>query len=99
LGEFIVFVSTLFFFGTASAFVVHYFRRQNRKLDSGVDHQVLARLLEDTDTLSSRLDRVEEELEFFRRLNSPEARDEISPPKEERKAIQGPPSTPEGTTE
>ena len=84
MGEFIIFVSTVFVFGTASAFVVHFLRRQNQKLDSGVDHQVLARLLEDTDTLSTRLDRVEEELEFFRNLNAPDPPGRIAAGGEER---------------
>ena len=83
MGEFIIFLSSLFVFGTATAFVVHYFRRQSGRLDPGIDHEVLARLLEDTDGLSTRLDRIEEELEFFKKLNAPAESARLSPPETE----------------
>ena len=58
--------------GLGSALLFSYFRRQPRRLEGGVDRETLARVLEDMDQLSNRLNRVEEELDFFKELRRPE---------------------------
>ena len=83
MGEFLAFVLILFTFGWGSAFLLPYIRRHSRRLDSTVDSEVLARLLEDTDQLATRLDQIEEELRFFRELRAPEERIRLSPADED----------------
>ena len=80
MGEFFIFVLIVFSFGWGSAFLIHYLRRNWRTLDQTADTEVLARLLEDTDQLASRLSQVEEELDFFKKLHEPEEPGRISPP-------------------
>jgi hypothetical protein len=58
--------------GVGSALLFSYFRRQSGRLEGGMDREVLARVLEDLDQLSNRLNRVEEELDFFKELRRPE---------------------------
>lgn len=71
MGEFLGFMLIVFFFFWGSAILLPYVRRKNRNLEGPVDNEVLARLLEDVDQLSSRLTRVEEEMDFFKDLNAP----------------------------
>ena len=80
MAEFLGFLLVISFIGWGSAFAALHFRRQAKQLDRSVDHDVLARLLEDTDDLATRLSRVEEELSFFRELNSVEDRARLAAP-------------------
>ena len=80
MGEFLVFVLIVFGAGWGSAFLLPYLRRHSQGLDRTVDHEVIARLLEDTDQLSTRLNRVEEDLDFFKDLNAPEGRRRLTSP-------------------
>ena len=66
----LILIMSVIVWGTA--FTALYFWRQTRTLDRGVESDVTARLLEDVDDLSTRLTRVEEELEFYKKLNAPE---------------------------
>ena len=83
LAEFLVLVLILFMFGWGSAFLLPLLRRNWNKLDQTVDNEVIARLLEDTDHLSTRLTQVEDELDFFKKLHEPEEQSRISPPAED----------------
>ena len=78
--DFLAFVMIVFTFGWGSAFLLKYFRRNWQRLDQTMDHEVIARLLEDTDQLASRLTQVEDELDFFKKLNAPEDPERLSPP-------------------
>jgi len=80
LGEFLAFILILFTFGWGSAFLLPYVRRHWRKLDRTVDHEIIARLLEDTDQLAARLTQVEDELHFFKELNAPDDQERLSSP-------------------
>lgn len=71
MGEFLGFMLILFFFFWGSAILLPYVRRNSRKLEGPLDNEVLARLLEDVDQISTRLNRVEEEMDFFKDLKSP----------------------------
>ncbi len=77
-----MFVLIIFAFGWGSAFLLPYLRRNWRGLDQTLDHEVIARLLEDTDQLAARLTRVEDELHFFKELHAPDRQDRLSPPEE-----------------
>ena len=98
MGEFLAFVLIIFGAGWGSAFLLPYVRRHSQRLDRTVDHEIIARLLEDTDQLSARLNRVEEELDFFKDLNAPEDQGRLAPPAGEegpeegmeREAVQSP---------
>ena len=83
--DFLVLISILFLFGWGSAFLLPLLRRNWSKLDQTVDTEVIARLLEDTDQLSTRLTQVEDELDFFKKLHEPEEQSRISPPAEDGK--------------
>ena len=78
--EFLAFVVIVFTFGWGSAFLLSHLRRNWRQLDQTMDHEVIARLLEDTDQLASRLTQVEDELDFFKKLNAPKDPERLSPP-------------------
>ena len=80
MGEFLVFALIVFGFGWGSAFLLPYLRRHDRSLNRNVDPEVIARLLEDTDQLSTRLNQVEEELDFFKKLYEPERPNFLSSP-------------------
>jgi hypothetical protein len=80
LGEFLAFILILFTLGWGSAFLLPYVRRHWGKLDRTVDHETLARLLEDTDQLAARLTQVEDELHFFKELNAPDDQERLSSP-------------------
>jgi hypothetical protein len=83
LGEFLAFVLIIFTFGWATAFLIPYVRRHWQKLDQTADQEVLARLLEDMDQISSRLSHIEEDLEFYRELRGPEDPDRLPAPAED----------------
>jgi len=80
LGELFLLILMLFTFGVASAFLFPMAHRHSKRLDRTVDQDVLARLLEDMDRLSTRLGQVEEELGFFKELRAPERKDRLSAP-------------------
>ena len=80
MGEFLAFVLIVFAAGWGSAFLLPYVRRHSQKLDQSMDHEVLARLLEDVDQISTRLSHVEDELDFFKDLNAPEERGRLPSP-------------------
>ncbi len=48
-------------------------KRFSRKLESRADDPLIEELRQDTHQLEARLDRVEEELSFFRELHEPES--------------------------
>lgn len=80
MGEFFLFMLILFVFGSGTAFLLPRALRSWRNVDQTVDNEVIARLLEDTDQLATRLSQVEEELDFFKELHAPEDRGQIPPP-------------------
>ena len=82
MGEFLAFVLIVFTAIWGSAFLLPYVRRHGRKLDKTLDHEVIARLLEDTDQLATRLSHVEDELDFFKKLHGPEGQSRLLPPEE-----------------
>ena len=82
MGEFFLFMLILFVFGFGAAFLVPLVRRNSTRLEPPLDNQVLARLLEDVDQLSTRLSPLEEEVDFFKELNAPEERRSISSPED-----------------
>jgi len=82
LGEFLVFVLIILGAGWGSAFLMPVLRQRYKKLDQSMDHEVLARVLEDVDQLSTRLTQVEEELDFFKDLNAPQEHDRLPSPSE-----------------
>jgi hypothetical protein len=79
LGELLGFLLVISFIGWGTAFVALRFRRELGRGGGEVDHEVLARLLEDMDALSTRLSRVEEEMDFFKDLRAPETRPGLPP--------------------
>ena len=79
-GQLLGFLLVVSFIGWGSAFAFLHFRREAKNLDQGMDNQVLGRLLEDVDQLTSRLSRVEEELDFYRELRGTEAPERLAPP-------------------
>jgi len=87
LGEFLVFVLIIFAAGWGSAFLWPFLRRHSQKLDQSMDHEVLARVLEDVDQLSTRLNHMEEDLEFFKDLNAPENQGRLPSPDEDEERI------------
>jgi hypothetical protein len=80
LGEFFIFMLILFGFGWGSAFLAARYQRYSKGVEGSMDQEVLARLLEDMDQLSTRLSRIEEDVDFFRDLRAPEAPDLLTPP-------------------
>lgn len=82
MAEFLGFLLVISFIGWGSAFAALHFRRQAKRLDQSVDHEVLVRLLEDTDDLATRLSRVEEELGFLRELRAPPDPGRLNPPED-----------------
>lgn len=70
-------------FGFGSLFL--YLRRPSNRLEGGMDREVLARILEDVDQLSNRLNRVEEEMDFFKELRGPGAPDRLPAPPDDSK--------------
>lgn len=71
MGEFFLFMLILFTFGWGSVFLAARLKGSPNRLESTSDSELLARLLEDMDQLSTRLGRVEEDLDFFRELRAP----------------------------
>ena len=82
MGEFLGFVLIVFAAGWGSAFLLPLLRQRFKKMDQSMDHEVLARVLEDVDQLSTRLNHVEEELDFFKDLNAPEKQGQLPSPDE-----------------
>jgi len=72
LGEFLGFLLIVAVIGWGSAFAALYFRRESKQIGEGADHEVLARLLEDMDHITTRLSRLEEDMDFFRELRAPD---------------------------
>jgi hypothetical protein len=72
LGEFFLFMLILFTFGWGSVFLAARLNRGPSRLESTADSELLARLLEDMDRISTRLGQVEEELDFFKELRAPD---------------------------
>lgn len=62
----------LFTFGWGSAFLAARLKGGPSRLESTADSELLARLLEDMDQISTRLGHVEEELDFFKELRAPD---------------------------
>lgn len=80
MGEFFLFVLIIFAFGWGSAFLLPFVRRHSSRMEPTIDHEVLARLMEDMDQISGRLTQVEEELDFFRELRAPGEPERLPPP-------------------
>jgi hypothetical protein len=72
LGEFLGFLLIISVIGWGTAFTALHFRRHLKRMDEGVDHEVLARILEDVDQISTRLSRLEEDMDFFKELRAPD---------------------------
>jgi len=82
-----VFMLILFAFGWGSVFLAARLKGGPNRLESTADSELLARLLEDMDQISTRLGHVEEELDFFKELRAP-----AKPPR------LGSPDIPEGSS-
>jgi len=80
LGPFLGFLLIISVIVWGTAFAALHFRRELKGSNQGVDSEMLARLLEDVDQLSTRLSRLEEEMDFFKELRAPESRGRLSPP-------------------
>ncbi len=65
--------------GLGSTFLLSHLRRHSGRLEGGMDREVLARVLEDMDQLSNRVNQVEEELDFFKELGRPKKTGRIGP--------------------
>jgi len=74
LAELLGFLLIISFIGWGTAFAALHFRRESKRLGDGADHELIARLLEDMDQLSTRLSRLEDDMDFFKELRAPEER-------------------------
>lgn len=72
MGEFFLFMLILFTFGWGSVFLAARLKGGPNRLESTADSELLARLLEDMDQISTRLGHVEEELDFYKELRAPD---------------------------
>ena len=81
--DFFLFMLILFVFGSATLFAVPYLTRRAEKVGGSVDQETLARLLEDMDQLSSRLNHIEEEMAFYKELRGQRALEGLPAPDEE----------------
>jgi len=86
LGTLLGFLLIILALGWSTAFAALHFRRQLKGSEPTVDSETLARLLEDMDQLSSRLARMEEEMDFFKELRAPETSVRIMPSGSQREA-------------
>lgn len=79
MGEFALVMLIVFSAVWGSVFLGAYVKRLSRDHDARPDDVLLRGLREDTHQLEARLSRVEEELEFFRELHSPESPAQLPP--------------------
>ena len=71
MGMFLGFLLIILVVVWGTAFTGLYFWRQARSLDRGAESEVTARLLQEVEDLSTRLARVEEEVDFLTELKAP----------------------------
>ncbi len=80
MGEFFAFILIVFSAIWGSVFLGAYVKAFSRKLESRPDDPLIEGLRDETDQLTIRLARVEEELRFFRNLHEPESPGQLRPP-------------------
>jgi len=81
--EFFYFILIIFSAVWGSIFLGAYVKRLYGDRDSRPDDLFFAGLREETQQFESRLDRIEEELAFFRELNRPDSAPQLRPPEED----------------
>jgi len=80
VGEFFVFVLIVFSAVWGSAFLAARLKRSSRELEAGSDGPIRDRLRDDLEQLETRVGSLEEELEFFRELRSPQSSAKLPSP-------------------
>lgn len=70
--EFLFFMVIVLGFLAGASFLYVLVTRMTRRVEPGGGDLDRALLREDLDSLSARVERVEEELEFYKKLNAPE---------------------------
>lgn len=91
-----MFMSILFTFGWGSVFLATRLKKGPDRLESTADSELLARLLEDMDQISTRLGHVEEELDFFKELRAPSESPRLVSPDNSEGSSPPPEGGPEG---
>jgi hypothetical protein len=70
--DFFFFILILLGFIAGSSFIYVLVTRSSRRIESGSGDLTVSLLRDELDSLSVRLERIEEELEFFKRLRAPD---------------------------
>jgi len=78
--EFFFFMLILLGFAAGSGFIYVLVTRLSRRIEPGGEALTVSLLRDELDSLSLRLGRVEEELEFYNRLKSPDEPRSLAPP-------------------
>ena len=78
--EFFFFMLILLGFAAGSGLIYVLVTRLSGRIQSGGEDLTVSLLRDELDSLSLRLGRVEEELEFYKRLKAPDEPEPLAPP-------------------
>ena len=83
MGEFFAFVAIVFMAVWGSIFLAARLKRSSRELGAGPDGPIQGRLHDEWEQLEARVATLEDELEFFRELRSPQSSAKLPLPEDD----------------